>query len=79
MYDVDGPLGFGVRRATYLINQDRKIQAAVLADFKIERHKEFIENAVELRETAKPTGPGNAYPLSEEARAPVHATLRSAS
>ena len=22
MYDVDGPLGFGVRRATYLINQD---------------------------------------------------------
>ncbi len=52
MYDVDGPLGFGVRRATYLINQDRKIQAAMTADFKIERHKEFIEKAIILRETA---------------------------
>jgi peroxiredoxin Q/BCP len=52
MYDVDGPLGFGVRRATYLINQDRTIQDVVLADFKIERHKEFIEKAIILRESA---------------------------
>ena len=52
MYNVDGPLGFGVRRATYLINQDRKIQGAVLADLRIERHKEFIEKAIELREAA---------------------------
>jgi len=49
MYDVDGPLGFGVRRATFLINQDGTIQDAVLADFNIGRHKEFIENAVKLR------------------------------
>ena len=52
MFDVDGPLGFGVRRATYLINQDRKIQGSVTADFRIERHKEFIEKAIILRETA---------------------------
>ena len=34
-----GPLGFGVRRATYLIDQARYIRAAVLADFRIGQHK----------------------------------------
>ncbi|MBT8091147.1 MAG: peroxiredoxin [Gammaproteobacteria bacterium] len=52
MYDVDGPFGVGVRRATFLINQDRKIQDAILADVMIGRHREFIEKAVILRETA---------------------------
>ena len=52
MYDVDGPLGIGVRRATFLINQDRTIKDAVMADVRISRHKEFIEKAVILRETA---------------------------
>ncbi len=52
MYDVDGMFGVGVRRATFLINQDRTIQDAVLADVLIGRHKEFIEKAVILRETA---------------------------
>lgn len=52
MYDVDGPFGVGVRRATFLINQDRTIQDAMLADVFIGRHKEFIEKAVILRETA---------------------------
>lgn len=52
MYDVDGPLGIGVRRATYLVTQGMKIQAAMQADFRIERHKEFIEKAIILRETA---------------------------
>ena len=52
MYDVDGPFGVGVRRATFLINQDRTIQDAVLADVLIGRHKEFIEKAIILRETA---------------------------
>ena len=49
MYDVDGPLGIGVRRVTYLINQDRTIADAVQADLMIGRHKEFIDNAIELR------------------------------
>lgn len=52
MYDVDGPLGFGVRRATYLVSQDRTIKDAVLADVRIGRHAEFIRKAVMLRETA---------------------------
>lgn len=50
MYDVDGPFGVGVRRATFLIDQDRTIQDAVLADVRIGLHQEFIENAVALRE-----------------------------
>ena len=52
MYDVDGPLGIGVRRVTYLIAQDRTIQDAVQADIRIDKHNEFIEKAVMLRETA---------------------------
>lgn len=52
MYDVDGPFGVGVRRATFLINQDRTIRDAMMADVRIGRHQEFIEKAVVLRETA---------------------------
>ena len=48
MYDVLGPLGFGVRRATYLIDQARYIRAAVLADFRIGQHTEFIRRAAAL-------------------------------
>lgn len=48
MYDVRGPFGFGVRRATYLIDQARYIRAAVLADFRIEQHEEFIRRAIAL-------------------------------
>ncbi|MEX1265976.1 MAG: peroxiredoxin, partial [Woeseia sp.] len=40
MYDVDGPFGVGVRRATFLINRERTIQDAVLADVMIGRHTE---------------------------------------
>ena len=52
MYDVDGPFGVGVRRATFLISQDRVIKDAVMADVRIGRHQEFIEKAIVLRETA---------------------------
>ena len=52
MYDVDGPFGVGVRRATYLIQQSKKIQDAVQADVLIGRHKEFIQKAIALREAA---------------------------
>jgi thioredoxin-dependent peroxiredoxin len=48
MYDVRGPLGFGVRRATYLIDQARYIRGAVLADFRIGEHEAFIRRAVAL-------------------------------
>jgi len=52
MYDVDGPLGVGVRRATFLVNQDRSIHDAMLADVRIGRHEKFIKKAIKLRETA---------------------------
>ena len=48
MYDVRGPLGLGVRRATYLIDQARYIRSAVLADFRISHHEDFIRRAVAL-------------------------------
>ena len=53
MYDVDGPLGVGVRRATFLVNQDRSIHDAMLADVRISRHKNFIKKAIILRETSE--------------------------
>jgi peroxiredoxin Q/BCP len=56
MYDVDGMFGVGVRRATFLISQDRIIQDAVMADLRIGRHQEFIEKAIILRETAGKRG-----------------------
>jgi thioredoxin-dependent peroxiredoxin len=48
MYDVRGPLGFGVRRATYLIDQARYIRGAVLADFRISEHEDFVRKAAAL-------------------------------
>ena len=48
-YDVDGPFGVGVRRATFLIDEDGTIRDAVQADLRIGRHEEFIKNAIALR------------------------------
>jgi thioredoxin-dependent peroxiredoxin len=45
-YDVDGPLGFGVRRGTYLISQDGVIRDSVLADLRIGAHESFVQNAI---------------------------------
>ena len=52
MYGVDGPLGFGVRRATLLIDPDRIVKASLLADFRIDRHSEFIRQAITIRNAA---------------------------
>lgn len=45
-YDVDGPLGFGVRRGTYLIGADGRIQDSVLADLRIAEHAAFVQRAL---------------------------------
>jgi peroxiredoxin Q/BCP len=45
-YDVDGPLGFGVRRGTYLIGKDGVIEDSVLADLRIGAHEAFVLNAL---------------------------------
>jgi peroxiredoxin Q/BCP len=49
MYGLNGPLGLGVRRATYLIDGSRRVRDAVLADFLIGRHADFVRKAVLLR------------------------------
>ncbi len=46
LYDVDGPLGMGVRRATFLIGQDGIIADVVLADLRVSRHEAFIRKAI---------------------------------
>lgn len=48
-YDVDGPLGLGVRRATFLIGQGGRIESAVLADLRIGEHERFVRDALRLR------------------------------
>ncbi len=48
MYDVNGPLGFGVRRATFLIDQSRVIREAIQADFHIAEHQAFVQKCVAL-------------------------------
>ena len=45
-YGVDGPLGIGVRRATFLINRDYRIQAAVCADIRLAPHKQLMQQAM---------------------------------
>lgn len=45
-FDVDGPLGIGVRRATFLLDGKRRIVDSVLADLRIGRHQEFVERAI---------------------------------
>lgn len=51
LYDVDGPFGVGVRRATFLVNQDGIIEDSILADIRIDRHKDFIVKAAALHAT----------------------------
>lgn len=49
-FGVDGPLGIGVRRATFLIDGKRRVVDAVLADLRIGRHQEFVQRAIAARE-----------------------------
>ena len=51
-YEVDGPLGIGVRRGTYLIGRDGRIRDSVLADFRISAHEAFVKTALAAGATA---------------------------
>ena len=53
MYEVNGLLGFSVRRVSYLIDPARYIRDSVLADFRIDRHEEFIRKALALSRTGR--------------------------
>lgn len=46
LYGVVGPLGFGIRRATFLIDRERIIRDAIVADFRIGRHQAFFRAAL---------------------------------
>jgi thioredoxin-dependent peroxiredoxin len=46
MYGLNGPLGIGVRRASYLIDGGRRVRDAVLADFLVGRHAAFGEQLI---------------------------------
>jgi thioredoxin-dependent peroxiredoxin len=52
MYGVNGPLGIGVRRATFLVDGGRRVRDVVLADFRISRHADFVRKAIMLRASA---------------------------
>jgi thioredoxin-dependent peroxiredoxin len=61
MYQVNGPLGIGVRRATFLIDPSRRIRDVLLADFAISKHTEFLKKAILIREpAARPPPQGSA-------------------
>ncbi len=45
MYGVRGPLGFGVRRATFLIDAAGRIEDTVASELRIDRHSRFVQQA----------------------------------
>ena len=49
-FGVDGPLGLGVRRATFFIEQDGRIGDVVVADILVGKHSDFIRRAVAQRQ-----------------------------
>jgi thioredoxin-dependent peroxiredoxin len=48
MYDVNGPFGFGVRRATMWIDPARVIRGALVSDFRISQHTNFIHRGLAM-------------------------------
>lgn len=46
LYGVEGPLGFGVRRATFLIDASKRIVNRVVADFFVGSHLKFIQSVM---------------------------------
>ena len=51
-YGVDGPMGFGVRRATYLIDSKRVIRNRVVSDFLVNSHLNLIKETLRKDQSA---------------------------
>lgn len=49
-FGVDGPFGMGVRRATFLIGQDKKIENRVVSDLFVGSHTKFIKEVISGRQ-----------------------------
>ncbi|MCZ6658699.1 MAG: peroxiredoxin [Gammaproteobacteria bacterium] len=45
-YRVDGPLGFGVRRATYLIDKDQTVANRVVSDLFVGSHMDLVKAVI---------------------------------
>ena len=50
-YGVAGPLGFGVRRATFLVDRDGTIRDVVNALLSVSRHERFLRNVIAASST----------------------------
>ena len=48
-YGVDGPLGIGVRRVSFLIEADGEIADVLCADWRLARHTAFLQRAIASR------------------------------
>ena len=46
-YKVNGPMGLGVRRVTYLISPDGVIIDALQADFRVNEHLSFLTRFID--------------------------------
>lgn len=46
-YGVDGPLGFGVRRVTFLIDGTKRIKNRVVADISLRKHMALIKAVID--------------------------------
>ena len=46
-FGVNGPLGFGVRRATFLIGQDGRVVNRVVSDFFVGSHMSLVREVLE--------------------------------
>ena len=51
-YGVDGPLGFGVRRATFLIDSSKIIQNRVVSDLFVGSHIDLLKKTLRERKVA---------------------------
>ena len=53
-YGVQGPLGIGVRRVSFLIGEDGLVQSVVRADLRLSRHGDFVDEVLERAKGLSP-------------------------
>lgn len=53
-FGVDGPLGFGVRRVTFLIGPDRGVRNRVVADFVVRSHMDLVQRVIDSKSQDQP-------------------------
>jgi len=51
-YGVDGPFGFGVRRATFLIDSSKIIRNRVVSELFVGSHTDLLKRTLRARKVA---------------------------